>query len=267
MTFGLGHLLMIYDVATNWPFFWPLFKKERRVKTYSRLERRIKGWEVGKSDLGRTASWATYSLHGGGRGLAVIFVVFPSWAIADDMLMIGMKMVVQFAKWQLLDIFLTSESLLKYQFNWERTPIQLGESNSLSKDFIQRKCNSNNWRNACNSLSQMSVFPHSPDVFSLYAVQDLPFYSKVDKIKIKLFPPPSLPPIFLLTTFATFEAEVGKVRWLFPCFHLRPSEAAPQQRSSCSKLFPPHRGRLWRFWLLGVDSNPSEPWSDTAHAG
>ena len=105
MTFGLGHLLMIYDVATNWPFFWPLFKKERRVKTYSRLERRIKGWEVGKSDLGRTASWATYSLHGGGRGLAVIFVVFPSWAIADDMLMIGMKMVVQFAKWQLLDIF------------------------------------------------------------------------------------------------------------------------------------------------------------------
>ena len=44
------------------------------------------------------------------------------------------------------------------------------------------------------------------------AVQDLPFYSKVDKIKIKLFPPPSLPPIFLLTTFATFEAEVGKVR-------------------------------------------------------
>ena len=86
-------------------FFWPLFKKERRVKTYSRLERRIKGWEVGKSDLGRTASWATYSLHGGGRGPAVIFVVFPSWAIADDMLMIGMKMVVQFAKWQLLDIF------------------------------------------------------------------------------------------------------------------------------------------------------------------
>ena len=56
------------------------------------------------------------------------------------------------------------------------------------------------------------VFPQSPDVFSLCAVQDLPFYSKVDKIKIKLFPPPSLPPIFLLTTFATFEAEVGKVR-------------------------------------------------------